>query len=119
MNLQQLISDHATCTDLLKCAFNLSDAEVDIYRTLSDMGALRSDQLAEEMGKNPSSVYRGLQKMVSCGMVIKETKNLEAGGSFNLYRAKSRAQLKDDLRSCMDAMMRRVDVLLDSFEEGF
>ncbi len=119
LNLQQLISDQATCTDLLKCAFSLSDAEVEIYRTLVEKGPQRADQLAEEMGRNPSTVYRSLQKMVSCGVAIKETRNLDAGGAFNLYRAKSRGQLKKELKGCMEAMMRRVDDLLDSFEEGF
>ncbi len=119
LNLQQLISDQATCTDLLKCAFSLSDVEVEIYKYLIDAGPQRADRLAEDMGRNPSSVYRSLQKMVSCGIVIKETKNLDTGGAFNLYRAKSRSQLKDELKGCMDAMMRKVDELLDDFEEGF
>ena len=38
---------------------------------------LNDDDLAEMIGKDRSTVYRALQKSISCGLCFRETKNLK------------------------------------------
>ncbi len=117
MNLQQMLSDQASCSDLLKCAYSLGDGEIETYRLLSSDGPMRTEEIAGSMGKKPSTVYRSLQRMLSCGMVIRETKNIEGGGYYYLYRAKSKDQLRTELEECMNNWNRRIKELLLRFEE--
>lgn len=117
VNIQHLLSDQAGCSDVLKCAFSLGDPELDVYRALLSNGPMRSDELADFMGKGPSTIYRSLQRLVSCGMVLRESRNIPAGGSYFIYRAKDREQLREEVRGCMERMMERVERLLDRFEE--
>ncbi|HIJ00173.1 MAG: hypothetical protein PWQ88_340 [Candidatus Methanomethylophilaceae archaeon] len=117
MDMQQLLSEQANCTDLLKCAFNLNDLEIELYRLLSKKGPLRSDEIAEYCKKGPSTVYRSLQKLMSCGMVVRETKHLEGGGYYYLYHPKSHDRLKKDLQTCVNSWKKRVDELMNRFDE--
>ncbi len=117
MNLQQILSDQASCSDLLKCAYSLGDAEIEAYRLLSDEGPMRTEEIASSMAKKPSTVYRSLQRMLSCGMVTRETRNIEGGGYYYLYRAKAKETLKAELRERMGNWNRRMEELLQRFEE--
>ncbi len=117
MNLQQILSDQASCSDLLKCAYSLGDGEIETYRLLADQGPMRTEAIAGSVGRKPSTVYRSLQRMLSCGMVTRETRNIEGGGYYYLYRAKSKDQLRTELRECMSDWNRRMEELLLRFEE--
>ena len=90
---------------------------MEAYKTLADNGPSRSDDIAEESHRNVSSVYRSLQKLMSCGMVYRHTENMEGGGYYHLYIARDKEAVKRDLAVCVDEWKKRVDELLEKFDD--
>ncbi len=115
--LPEKISKVSSCHDLVQCAFSLGDFEVDVYYRLLSAGPLRADELATKIGKDRSTVYRALQKLMTCGMVYRETKSMERGGYYHVYRAISSDMLRSRLESCVEDWYMRMHEVLDKFTE--
>ena len=117
MDMQSLMSESSRCADLLRCAYNLGEQELELYRFLGGGQAMRSDDIAVSLGRNPSSIYRSLQKLLSCHMVNRRTVNMEGGGYYHLYSARGAQAVKKDLEACVGEWKSRVDGLLEMFEK--
>ena len=110
-------SNAESCTDLLRCMYNLSDMDMEVLRLLLAEGPFRAEDLAERLGKDRSTVYRSLQKLVSCQVISKETKSLERGGYYHVYATVPRDVLRERLEHCVEEWHSRVSMLLDRFDE--
>ena len=113
------LMDVPTCKDLVQCAFNLNEFEVSVYCHLLEMGPSRADDLAQGMDRDRSTVYRSLQKLMSCGMVYRETRSIERGGYFHLYAPISKEAMKDKLERCVEEWHGRMLEMLTKFGEDF
>jgi predicted transcriptional regulator len=116
---EQLIGGVSTCRELVQSAFNLGDFEMQVYVALSRQGPLRADELGKAMGKDRSTVYRALQKLMSCGLVYRETKSIERGGYFHIYRTISKEMLLKRLEQCVEDLHKRMRQTLVHFAEKF
>lgn len=110
-------SNAESCTDLLRCMYNLSDMDMEVLRLLLAEGPFRAEDLAERLGKDRSTVYRSLQKLVSCQVISKETKSLERGGYYHVYATVPRDVLRERLEHCIEEWHSRVSMFLDRFDE--
>ena len=117
MSPQKSISSITTCKDIVQCAFSLNDFEVDVYKASALHGPLRADELADRMGKDRSTVYRALQKLMSCGMCFRETKSLDEGGYYHVYSAVSKDVLKQKMEHCVEEWNLRIRDALARFDE--
>jgi predicted transcriptional regulator len=106
-----------SCTDLLRCMYNLTDMDMEVLRLLLKDGPARAEDLADRLGRDRSTVYRSLQKMVSCQVVSKETRSLERGGYYHVYTSAPRDLLKERLSHCLEEWHGRVTNLLRNFDE--
>lgn len=112
-----MASTAENCTDLLRCMYNLTDLDMEVLRHLIREGPRKAEVLADALGRDRSTVYRSLQKLVSCQVASKETKSLERGGYFHEYSAVPRGLLRDRLSHCIDEWHSRVTGLLERFDE--
>jgi predicted transcriptional regulator len=117
--LPEKLMDNPTCKDLVQCAFSLNDFEVSVYRKLLDIGPSRADEVAEAMGRDRSTVYRSLQKLMSCGVVHRETRSIERGGYFHIYTPIGKDLLKEKLEHCVEEWHMGMLEMLDHFGEDF
>jgi predicted transcriptional regulator len=106
-----------SCTDLLKCMYNLSDLDMDVLRLLLNEGPAKAEDLADRLDRDRSTVYRSLQKMVSCQVVTKETRSLERGGYYHVYTSVPRDLLRERLSHCIEEWHDRVMTLMAKFDE--
>jgi predicted transcriptional regulator len=102
----------------VQCAFSLAEFEVEVYYQLSQSGPLRADELAAKMGKDRSTVYRSLQKLMTCGMVYRETKSIERGGYFHIYKAIGKELLRERLERCVNDWYSHMQEVLSKFGEA-
>jgi len=114
---ENVITKVHSCQDLVQCAFNLNEFEVKVYNELSKKGPTRADDLADHIGKDRSTVYRALQKMMVCGMCFRETRSLPRGGYYHIYRAISKDELKEKLQGCVDDWYGKMQEALSRFGE--
>ena len=103
-----MIHNVSNCQDLVQCAFSLNEFEVEVFNNLTEAGTKRADELAVLMGKERSSVYRALRKLMTCGMCFRETRCIDRGGYYHVYRAISRDDLKHKLEQCVDEWYGRM-----------
>ena len=105
------------CKDLVQCAFSLNEFEIEVYKSAAAHGPIRADDLADRMGRDRSTVYRALQRLLTCGMVFRETRSLDKGGYFHVYKGINRVDLRAKLERCVDDWTIRMRDALDRFDE--
>ncbi len=115
--LPDKLMNSESCHDLVQCAFSLSEFDLEVYQKLHESGPIRADGLAEIIGRDRSTVYRSLKKLLSCGLCDRETKSLEKGGYYHLYRAVSKEQVKSKLQECISDWHERMLKALSALEE--
>jgi len=116
---RKLFMKEANCRDIVQCAYNLSELELEVYKKLLEMGPSRSDDVSTMLNKNRSTVYRSLQKLISCGICYRETKSLEQGGYFHLYVAIDKEALRKKMMECVDEWKERIDEAISRFDMEF
>ena len=90
------------CEDLMKCAFNLNDLDIKVYKALVKTGETRVEKLSDMLNREKSTIYRSLQKLVSCGICIKKSNNIESGGYFYTYIPLPKDEVKKKLEECIE-----------------
>ena len=99
---------------LLKVLYNLSSSETEVMYFLCDNEARASD-IAEELGKDRSTIQRYLSKLRSTGLVTRESV-VEDGkrGRFYIYSVPDKEKMKEKVRKRMDEWEgEKLDVLED------
>ncbi len=115
----QTLMASGRCGDLVKCAFSLSDADIELLRQLMVQGPGSVGDLTDGTDRSNGSVYRSLQRMLSCGLVYRDTRHIEQGGYYYLYAALPRAELNARIQSCVGDWKDRIDDIVSRFEVEF
>lgn len=86
---------------LLKVLYNLSSSETEVLYYLCDNEARASD-IAEELGKDRSTVQRYLSKLQSTGLVERESR-VEEGkrGRHYIYSVPDKDEMKAEVKDRM------------------
>ncbi len=113
---QKILSGDASCKDIVKCLYRLSDFELAIYRRLVKQGPSRADDLAPILKKDRSTVYRALQKLVNAGLAFRDTKSIDRGGYYHVYSSVSPDQLRQKLHKCADDWFDNMNKAIDDFD---
>lgn len=112
---KRLQAARLTCADVVQCAFDLSDQDVRAYEALNNLGDARTEEIARVLDRDPSVVYRSLQRLVGCGVAIKTKEAMPEGGYFHVYAAVPRRDVKAELRRCVNdwhgQMLRAIERL--------
>ncbi len=116
MDPQKILNGDASCTDIVKCLFGLTDFELVIYRRLVKQGPQKADEMAPILRRDRSTVYRGLQKLISSGLAFRDTKSIERGGYYHVYSAVSPEQLKNKLHKCADDWFDNMNKAIEEFD---
>lgn len=74
------------------------------------------DQVAEAVHRDRSSTHRCLSKLLSAGLVIKQSRTLKGGGYFHVYTAIEPAKIKQQARQKVREITEGLESLIDSFE---
>ena len=104
------------CKEALKNLFDIDDSEIAIYRILLK-GEKKVNEIGEIMGKERSTIYRHLQKLIKCGMVGRERKIMDGGGYYYVYRATPPDELKKWLIKCIDRWQREMREAVKKIEK--
>lgn len=105
-----------SCGDVIRCVFDLDREEWRIYRFVLKNGPLRVERVAKFIGKDRSTAYRELQKLIRCGICYRESSNIREGGYYFLYYSMPLEELKREAEDCVDRTYR---LLKDAIKRGF
>lgn len=105
------------CSNVLECTFDLNNADVKVYRKLKESDRSKVEDIAQKLNKDRSTVYRSLQKLVSCEICIKEKKTIEKGGYYHIYYCKDIKKIKEKMKECIDEWYKHMENTLARFEK--
>ena len=112
-----LDTDADSCADLVRCLYNLTDLDMEVLRRLMTGGPARAEDLADGRGRDRSTGYRSLQKLVACQSVAKEARSLDRGGHFHVYTSVPKDVLRERLEHCIEDWHGRLLEMLGRFDE--
>jgi predicted transcriptional regulator len=123
--INSLTRMNATVKDLFIQLFELSPLDLDILfmlvaRSKSNDGEEESmtlDELAKEVDRDRTTTFRSLQKLVSLGLCVKETKTIKEGGYYHVYSAVDMATFKVETEKRVKELQKSLDRLLKKFED--
>ncbi|HEX6282350.1 MAG TPA: MarR family transcriptional regulator [Nitrososphaera sp.] len=110
---------NATVKDLFIQLYDLSPPELDILFMLisrENEQPMTLDELSKEMDRDRSTTFRSLQKLVTLGLIVKETKTIKDGGYFHVYSAVDRETFKNETERKVKDLQKSLDRLLKKFE---
>jgi predicted transcriptional regulator len=110
---------NATVKDLFIQLYDLSPPELDILFMLISREKeepMTLDEVSKEMDRDRSTMFRSLQKLVTLGLLVKETKTIKDGGYFHVYSAVDRETFKRETERRVKELQKSLDRLLKKFE---
>lgn len=110
---------NATVKDLFIQLYDLSPPELDILFMLISREKeepMTLDEVSKEMDRDRSTTFRSLQKLVTLGLLVKETKTIKDGGYFHVYSAVDRETFKRETERRVKELQKSLDRLLKKFE---
>jgi predicted transcriptional regulator len=110
---------NATAKDLFIQLYDLSPPELDILFMLISREKeepMTLDGVSKEMDRDRSTTFRSLQKLVTLGLVVKETKTIKDGGYFHVYSTVDRDTFKRETERRVKELQKSLDRLLKKFE---
>lgn len=94
--------DQIECDNVLECLYDLSELDIQILTILKEGEEYRCDALAEKLDKDQSTVYRALEKLLSCGLIYKEKQSIRKGGYYYLYSSRPKERIKAEALNCLE-----------------
>ena len=105
------------CDDAIKCVFNLNKLDLRVYKKLQKLGPSRASDLADQLDRERSTVYRSLQKLAKCGICKKITKTLDQGGYYHVYQCSSIDNIQKKAQECLDSWYSDIKKTLNTLKE--
>ena len=115
-SIQSVTRRGATCSDLLSCLYNLKPIDMEVLIEVAKNQEAMLTQIAELVHRDRSSTHRCLSKLVSAGLVHKQSKTLEGGGYYHVYSIAEPEQIKEYARQRVKEITDSLEGLIENFE---
>ncbi|MCK4928877.1 MAG: TrmB family transcriptional regulator [Methanosarcinales archaeon] len=116
-SIPEMIHGNFNCSDIAKCVLGLKNLDLETYRILIKEGVKTAEELGELLHRERSTAYRALQNLMSCGLVYRETKTIEGGGYFYIYKALDPCKLKDMVQDNINTWHEKMSALTQDIEK--
>ena len=110
---------NATVKDLFIQLYDLSPLDLEILFMLiskKNDEPMTLDQISKEADRDRSTTFRSLQKLVTLGLCIKDTKTIKEGGYYHVYSVVDMKTFKMETERRVRDLQKGLDRLLKKFE---
>ena len=115
-SIQLLTRKGATCSDLLSCLYNLKPIDLQVFLEVAKKQSATLDEVADAVQRDRSSTHRCLSKLLSAGLIIKQSRTLKGGGYFHVYSTVEPSKIKLQARQKVKEITEGLESLIESFE---
>ena len=117
--LSSLNRMNSTVKDLFIYIYDLSPLDLDLLLLLiKSKKPMSLEELAKQANRDKSTVFRSLQKLVSLGICVKETKTIKEGGYYHMYSAIDIKTFKMETEKKVKDLEASFHRLLRKFEDN-
>jgi predicted transcriptional regulator len=115
--LNALTRINSTVKELFIYLYDLSPLDLDLlFIMIKDAKPLTLEQLSNKADRDKSTVFRSVQKLVSAGICIKETRTIREGGYYHVYSAVDMETFKAETEMRVKDLQKSLDRLMKKFE---
>ena len=107
-----------SCTDLVQCIFNLNETDIKILQTFPDDTGMTSKHIAKIIGKDRSTVYRSLEKLIACKLCYKKRKGKASRGFEDRYYIVPKQEILRAVEQNLDRCYSDVKKMLDNMDKN-
>ena len=116
-SIPEMLRANFKCDDVAKCILGLKALDLDSYKALLAHGSMTAENLGELLNRERSTAYRSLQNLISCGLVYRETRSIDAGGYYYEYVAIDPCEMKTMIQKNIDEWHEKMTKLVTSIDE--
>jgi predicted transcriptional regulator len=115
--LNALTRINSTVKELFIYLYDLSPLDLDLlFIMIKEAKPLTLEQLSNMADRDKSTVFRSVQKLVSAGICIKETRTIREGGYYHVYSAVDMQTFKAETEMRVKDLQKSLDRLMKKFE---
>jgi predicted transcriptional regulator len=108
---------NSTVKELFIYIYDLSPLDLDLlFIMIKKAKPLTLEQLSNMADRDKSTVFRSVQKLVSAGICIKETRTIREGGYYHVYSAVDMETFKAETEMRVKDLQKSLDRLMKKFE---
>ena len=108
---------NSTVKELFIYLYDLSPLELDLlFIMIKEAKPLTLEELSNKADRDKSTVFRSVQKLVSSGICIKETRTIREGGYYHIYSAVDMETFKAETERRVKDLQKSLDRLMKKFE---
>ena len=115
--LNALTRINSTVKELFIYLYDLSPLDLDLlFIMIKEAKPLTLEELSNKADRDKSTVFRSVQKLVSAGICIKETKTIREGGYYHVYSAVDMETFRAETETRVKDLQKSLDRLMKKFE---
>lgn len=108
------------CEGLLECIHGLTGLDRRCYETLVESERpLEVDEIAVEVDRERSTVYRSVQRLMNAGFVQKDQVNYDKGGYYHVYYPTDVSVVTDEMQRTLNDWYATMGQLIHEFESKY
>jgi predicted transcriptional regulator len=119
-SIVECLRSDVECEGLLEIIYGLTRLDREVFRLLVDGDApMTVDEVADAVGRERSTAYRSIQRLLRTGFVEKEQVNYEQGGYYHVYRPSDADDVADDMQRALNDWYATVGQLIYEFRDAY
>lgn len=107
------------CEDLLECITGSGELDKKIYFTVLEKGAMDLDEMAEQVDRERSTIYRAVQRLEENGFLNKEKAGREGGGYRHIYEPVDPDKVAEDMLNRLNEWYSDMGQMIHEFKEKY
>lgn len=120
ISITEMLEGTADSGELLEQLFGLNRLDRTVYEVLllAD-GPRRIDDLAVEVDRDRTSVYRSLTRLRADGFVTRSERSLDSGGYYHVFEAVSPAIVAEKMRQRLNELYATIGPTVAEFKDTY
>ena len=119
-SMSEQLRQDMECEGLLECFHGLKELDKECFRALVETEEpLTVDEIAEAVGRERSTAYRAIQRLLQTGFIQKNQINYDQGGYYHVYSPTDPSQIADDMQRMLNDWYAKMGQLIQEFEDKY
>jgi predicted transcriptional regulator len=107
-----------TCSDLLRCLFNLNDTDLQVFNAIPEQGGTTIEKITSLVKKDRSTVHRSLEKLIACALCFKERRSGRTRGFLDYYYAAPMKEILQRAEQHLDTCYHKFKEIIRKEQEA-
>lgn len=119
-SLSERLRQGSDCEQLMEWFHGLGGIDEAVFRALAAAEEpLTVDEVADVVGRDRSTAYRAVQRLLEAGFVRQEQVNYDRGGYYHVYEPTDASEIAEEMERLLDDWYAEMEQLVRVFEAKY